>query len=249
MPGNQSIAVLVLGGGAAGLMAAVTAAETLHKAGCSSRVVIAERSDRVGKKLLATGNGRCNLTNQNACAGSYYGSTPEFLHVVLGRYPPGRVLGIFEKMGLLCCEEAQGRIYPACGQASAVLDVLRLRCRSLGVEERCGFEVRDIKRNKNQFTVQSEDGTCLTAQCVIVAMGGKAAPGFGSDGSGFSLLRQIGHRIAEPFPARSSRTRRCAVRSRECAQKRKSGCSGRKRCSDRKRERYNSPTMGCRGLR
>ncbi len=201
MPENQIIEVLVLGGGASGLMAAVTAAGVLEKSGTTARVVIAERSERVGRKLLATGNGRCNLLNRNADAGSYHGSSCGFLQEVIGAYPPGRVLGMFEKMGLLCSEEAEGRMYPACGQASAVLDVLRLRCRGLRVEERCGFEIREIQRGKKGFTVLAKDGEPLYAKRVIVAMGGKAAPGFGSDGSGFSLLGSLGHRIIEPFPA------------------------------------------------
>ncbi|MCI8497241.1 MAG: aminoacetone oxidase family FAD-binding enzyme [Clostridiales bacterium] len=201
MSENQSVAILIAGGGAAGLMAAVTAAETLQKSGNRGRVVLVERGGRVGRKLLATGNGRCNLTNRDTCAESYHGAAPGFIQAVLGAYPPGRVLGMFEKMGLLCVHETQGRMYPACGQASAVLDVLRLRCKSLGVEELCGFEIQDIRKNKNGFTVRSKEGNALYAQRVIIAMGGRAAPSFGADGGGFSLLSALGHRIIEPFPA------------------------------------------------
>ena len=113
--------IIIIGGGASGLAAALAAAKE-----CGGQcVTVLERLDRVGKKLLATGNGRCNLTNRNAAPEHYHSADTARLADILERTPPDAVLDFFGEMGLLCDTQADGRVYPYCYQASMVLDVLR----------------------------------------------------------------------------------------------------------------------------
>ena len=189
--------IAIAGGGASGLAAAVAAKQASPK----TQVLLLERGDRVGRKILATGNGRCNLTNLAASPERYSGTDLRPAASLLRRYSPETVLAFFEDLGLLTRAEDEGRVYPASGQASAVLDVLRLACARLGVEERCGWEVRSISPEKRGFTLTPAQGAPLVAQKVILAAGGMAAPNFGTDGSGFSLLRALGHKIEAPYPA------------------------------------------------
>ena len=112
--------VLIIGGGASGMMAALSAAED-----GSNRVILLERQGRVGRKLLATGNGRCNLTNLGADASRYHGAAPEFVKPALERFGVQRTLDYFRALGLLTVAEADGKVYPLSDQASSVLDVLR----------------------------------------------------------------------------------------------------------------------------
>ncbi len=186
--------VAVVGGGAAGLMAALTAAQQ------GARVVVLEHGDRVGRKLMATGNGRCNLTNLHASALQYHGNLL-FAAEVLKAVSPRAVLARFEALGLLWHTEYEGRVYPHSDQAAAVLDVLRLGCERHGITTRCGSAVRAIERGAQGFTLTLASGEKLAADRVIVATGGKASPKLGSDGSGYALLASLGHRITPCYPA------------------------------------------------
>ena len=196
----MSARVAVVGGGAAGLMAAVTAAQA------GAKVTVLERCDRVGRKLLATGNGRCNLTNLRARASNYHSIRPAGAALageVLAGLPPPGLLAVFESLGLLWREEDEGRVYPRSGQAAAVLDVLRLACDRLGVETRCGQTVRDLKQTPDGFALSLAGGSAsaLSAGRVIVAAGGRASPHLGSDGGGYALLTALGHALTPCYPA------------------------------------------------
>lgn len=184
--------VLIIGGGASGLAAAIAAA----KSGAS--VTVAERNPRVGKKILSTGNGRCNFTNINAAEKSY---NSDFVKYAMEKFPPEKICTIFAEMGLLSRTEAEGRVYPVCGQASAVLDVLRMETERLGVRIITEFKAAKIKKDGAVFKVSVADERQLEADRVIVAAGGCAAPKSGSDGSGHALLRQMGHRITPLVPS------------------------------------------------
>lgn len=189
-------AVAVAGGGAAGLAAAVAAARALP--GAEGKIIVLEKNPRVGKKLLMTGNGRCNLTNRAAGERGFHGDAA-LAAEVLRRFPPERVLARWEEWGLLCREEGGGRFYPQSGQASSVLDVLRFQLGRFGVEERCGAAVRGWRRERGGFRLETAQGP-LFARRVILAAGGRAAPKTGSDGSGAALARQAGHCIVPEFP-------------------------------------------------
>ena len=182
--------VVVIGGGAAGMAAAIEAAR------CGDRVTVLERMDRVGKKILATGNGRCNLRNMDE------------LRYPRGTAFAGRVLALFgaeeqkvfwQHLGLRLRVEDGGRAYPVSGQASSVLDMLRLAMEASGVKVDTGVQAERIRRDKHGFSVQSQDRT-YRAQRVIVAGGGCAQPKLGSNGSCYPLLAELGHRIIRPEP-------------------------------------------------
>jgi len=187
--------VTVIGGGSSGLMAAINAAR------CGAAVVLLERLDRVGKKLLATGNGRCNLSNADCSASRFHGGDPAFIAEILARFPVEKTIDFFEKLGIACKTEDQGKIYPQSDQASAVLDVLRWELERLHVEVRTGCEVIRISPRSAGFVLSLADGKELGAGLVILAGGGRAGPQFGSDGSGLRLAHELGHRLIEPLAA------------------------------------------------
>ena len=196
----QKLKIAVVGGGAAGLIAAAQAASTLREKANAAEVAVLEGAPRVGRKLLATGNGRCNLTNTNAGAAFYHGDFQR-AQPVFSRYSPAAVMETFAGMGLLCRVEDEGRVYPYGGQASAVLDTLRLRLQSLDVREICGAPVSEIQKDAHGFVLKTGDGQLFEAQRVILAAGGKASPQLGSDGGGYALAKMLGHSVTPLFPA------------------------------------------------
>lgn len=187
--------IAVVGGGAAGLMAACEAAKTLG----SGLVALVEAAPRVGKKLLATGNGRCNITNQSADWALYHGEAT-LAQKVFESITPAEVLHHFEEMGLTCREEEQGRVYPQNGQASAVLDSLRFSLQKYGVVELCGSATISIEKKKKAFLLHQENGTTIQAHRLILAQGGKASPQISSE-QGVSLAAALGHSQTALFPA------------------------------------------------
>lgn len=181
--------ILILGGGAAGLMAAICA----KQCAADARVMVLEAGERVGKKLLSTGNGRCNLTNARADARDY---APAQVEPVLRQMPPDAVRARFEKMGLLCREEGEGRVYPASDAASSVLDTLRLTAAHLGVEERTGFCAARVQAGRRGFVVEAEDGSTARGQKLLLTTGGQAA----SRCTGYDLARSLGHSVTKLSP-------------------------------------------------
>ena len=185
----------MVGGGCSGMMAAISAAR------CGAEVRILERKDRVGKKLLATGNGRCNLSNTDGSLSRFHGGDPAFIAAVLSRFSVASAVDFFEELGIACRTEGEGRIYPLCGQASAVLDVLRWEIERLKVDVRTGCEVRQIVPRPDGFSLVLAAGGELKSGRVILAAGGMSGPQFGSDGSGLRLASALGHRLVEPVAA------------------------------------------------
>ncbi len=190
--------IAIIGAGAAGFAAAISAAKK-HTA----HVVLLERLNRSGKKLLATGNGRCNLENMTADLPAYQTENVTQLRQMLEQFPPQRVLDFFEECGLLCREEEEGRVYPAANQAAAVLEVLRNEAAHYGVQEICEWEVAEIIPEKERFRLLSSDGRSLIAQAVILACGGKAAPKLGGTELGYQLAETLGHTLNVVYPCLS----------------------------------------------
>ncbi len=188
--------IIVIGGGASGLAAALAAADVVGGA----HVLILERLERVGKKLLATGNGRCNLTNRTASPAAYHTAHPERLAAMLNQTPPDAVLRFFAELGLLCDTQPDGRVYPYCYQASMVLDVLRAALARAGVAVACGQTAARLCRDEEGFVVETQEGGRYPAACVVLAAGGSAAPQFGTDGAGYALARAAGHSVLPPYP-------------------------------------------------
>ena len=191
--------IAVLGGGAAGLFAALSAAHGAAEAGRRLKIAVLEKNPRVGKKLLATGNGRCNLTNRHAAAARYHGDAAPAAPV-LERFPPEKAVEAFRSLGLICRELEGGRVYPYSLQASSVLNILRRNLESCGIETFCGFPVEKIEKAGGLFVLRS-GGKAVRARRAIAATGGKACPQSGSDGDGFALLRPLGHTCTPLRPA------------------------------------------------
>lgn len=187
--------VMIIGGGASGLASAISSARK------GAKTAIAERLPRVGKKLLVTGNGRCNFSNASLKRKNYHGTNSAFVGYVFSQFNGSQIVEFFDELGILSKEEENGRIFPRCDQAGAVLDVLRYECNRLGVDELCSQEVVEIKKLQDSFTIKTHDGEDLHSKKIIITTGGKASPQLGSDGSGFALAQKLGHTIIEPYPS------------------------------------------------
>lgn len=186
----------IIGGGAAGLMAAVTAANT-----ADTRVLLFERQARVGRKLLATGNGRCNLTNLNAGPSHYHGEDPDFVRPALAALDVSGTLALFRELGLLTAPaDEAGRVYPLSDSANSVLDVLRFALERENVELYAGAPVTAVRRQKNGFLVETEENR-FSADRVIIACGGCAGSKLGGVADGYALLQALGHSRTALHPA------------------------------------------------
>lgn len=195
MPGSPKVRVAVIGGGAAGIVAAIAASSN------GAEVTVLERNTRVGKKILATGNGRCNLTNVNLSAANYHGKNPAFVRGALAKFNVEKTIDFFERLGVAHKVEEGGKVFPVSNQASSVLDVLRYRLDQVGVQVLCEAAVSNIRIKNRRFLIAFQNGGVFKADRVILATGGKAAPNLGSNGSGYALAKSLGHSIVEPFPA------------------------------------------------
>lgn len=185
--------VAVIGAGASGMFAAVCMAEQ----GC--RVDVYEHMDQTGKKILMTGNGKCNLTNLYMGEDCYYHDSDEknILHQILADFSPTDAVAWFEKHGLLTRKKGT-YVYPYCEQASAVRDVLYRSMLQAGVRLYCNYDCyRKLKVLSNgSFQIEEK-----TYDCLILACGGKSARSTGSDGSGYEIAKKLGHHVAEPKAA------------------------------------------------
>ncbi|MBQ1251690.1 MAG: aminoacetone oxidase family FAD-binding enzyme [Firmicutes bacterium] len=186
--------IAVIGGGAAGFAAAITAARR------GKRVVIAEKEPRVGKKLLATGNGRCNLSNRFAAEKNYHGADASFIRIANERFSPAENVAFFRSLGVMCVEEENGKLFPMSLQAAAVLDMLRLETERLKVAVKTETEVKAVVANKKGFMIKTKDEPFF-AEKVIVACGGMASPELGGCSLGYDILKQCGHRVSDVAPA------------------------------------------------
>jgi predicted flavoprotein YhiN len=145
--------VAIIGGGASGMAAAVTASKYPDR-----RVILFERQQRVGRKLLSTGNGRCNLTNTGAGSEPYNGS-PDFAKIALAEYPPEKILSFFRALGLVTAEEYGGRVYPLSDSANSVVDVLRFALQRPNIQLRAACPVTAVRRKDGGFQVEAGEGS------------------------------------------------------------------------------------------
>ncbi len=191
--------VAVVGGGAAGMMAAVQAAYA------GARVTVYERNDRVGKKILSTGNGKCNFSNEDMRAACYYGSGAGYVDGFYKQFGVAETKTFFRELGMRI-KDRNGYLYPASEQAATVLDVLRYEMERLGIEICAGCRVTGIDGPGNpgcRLTLETETAAYKkrTYDAVILACGGRAAPKTGSDGTGLAMAKRLGHRIVPTVPA------------------------------------------------
>lgn len=185
----------IIGGGASGMAAALAAAENPN-----IEVLLLERQARVGRKLLATGNGRCNLSNANATVSSYHGETPSFVQYALQKFDVSNTLRWFSDLGLYTVTEQSGRIYPYSDQANSVVDVLRLGLLKPNITVLCGAEVQRIKQDGQGFLLSCTDET-YRCDKLIVACGGLAGTKLGGTMSGYKLLGKLGHKSTKLRPS------------------------------------------------
>ena len=177
------------------MTAALTAARLGHE------VTLYERQARVGRKLMATGNGRCNLTNTGAGPSNYHGEAPDFVRPALEAFPSEAALDFFRGLGLLAREEWGGRVYPLSNSANSVVDVLRQALDAAGVELIAGDRVRELRRAGSGYSVTTESGDKRSFDAVVVACGGLAGEKLGGGRDGYELLKALGHTRTALRPA------------------------------------------------
>lgn len=184
----------IIGGGASGMAAALAASEAKD-----AQVVLFERQARLGRKLRATGNGRCNLTNLHAGKTGYHGEQSGFWKYALNRFSPEETLSWFRCMGLYTVAEASGRVYPYSDQANSVADILRFALSRPNITVKLGFEAEKIRKTAGSFRVEAQE-EAVDCDRVIVACGGLAGTALGGSMSGYKLLRSLGHHSTKLRP-------------------------------------------------
>jgi predicted Rossmann fold flavoprotein len=185
--------IAIIGAGASGMIAAITAARN------GAEVTLFERNDRVGKKLLATGNGQCNLTNSNCDQTHFHGEHPSFVNTALSQFSVNDTIAFFNALGALTISEPDGKVYPRTLQASTILDLLRFELERSGISVKTQTPVDSLHKGKSGFTLHTPSGSSC-ADAVIVTCGSKAAPHLGGNGSGIELLVKLGHSTTDTYP-------------------------------------------------
>jgi hypothetical protein len=185
--------VIIIGAGASGLVSAILSARR------GKRVLILEKNNKIGKKLLATGNGKCNITNQRPTLERFYSQNPKFIGQVFQGYSYQTIKQFFKSIGLELVEAKEGKVFPLSLQASSVVEILEYTCQELGVVIRCEVEVKNIKKSGNFYEVSHTHGK-ESVKALVVATGHLSAPQLGGGDMGLNFAKKMGHRLIEPFP-------------------------------------------------
>jgi predicted Rossmann fold flavoprotein len=190
----QKYTVAVIGGGASGIAAAISAKRN------GSTVALCEKMPSLGRKILASGNGRCNLSNEDLSEDHYNYEAWPLVRSVFSRFGGRDILRLFDSLGLKTYSDC-GRVFPATNQSASVLKVLEIELRRLAVDAIRSFDVQQISRGADGFHIRSRSGRSISSDKVIIAGGGRSYPALGSDGSAYKLVEDFGHEIVEPVPA------------------------------------------------
>lgn len=190
----MQVKIAIIGGGAAGMMAAIAAAKK------GADVTIIEATGRIGNKILLTGNGKCNFSNLLLDESCYYCEDEAFLMGIFERFSPQSVKSFFEDAGMLT-KDKEGYLYPLGEQASIVLDILRMELKRLDVSILTEKKVTKVIKEKDTFLVYTENNEEYCFDKVIITTGGRSYPKTGSDGNGYKLAKKMGHRIVPTVPA------------------------------------------------
>ncbi|NLY20964.1 MAG: NAD(P)/FAD-dependent oxidoreductase [Tissierellia bacterium] len=188
--------ISIIGGGPAGIMSAITS--KIQNPDCE--VILFEKNNRIGKKLLATGNGRCNYTNSIMKEERFHSTNEGFYKNILDNFDLNDTLEFFEGIGIHPYYEENGKIFPNSLQSSSILDTLRYEMNRLQVVVREETNINSIKKKNGQIIIGDLNGNVYYTDRLILAMGGCAMPSSGSDGSGYELAKSIGHSLIRPFP-------------------------------------------------
>lgn len=188
--------IAIIGAGASGLACAIAAA---HK-NKALKIVLLENKDRVGKKILATGNGKCNLSNIDTnIENNYHSSNIDSVKIIFDIYDYKDNIKFFSDLGLICRTDQEGRIYPYSQHSSSVLDALRNECDKLQIETRCSVNVTDVKKEQGKFKIITDDAV-ITSDKLVIATGGMSYVNK-QILSGYDILKKLGHNITELYPS------------------------------------------------
>jgi predicted Rossmann fold flavoprotein len=191
--------VLIVGGGAAGLATAVFCARAVSR---TRRVICVDGARTVGAKILVSGGSRCNVTNRVVTERDFWGGDRRVIRDVLRAYPPPRAIAFFEELGVLLCEEEDGKLFPVSNRAHTVLDALISAVSTSGAELHTGCRISGIQRaDEEDFVLTTSNGRTYRAPFVVLATGGRSLPKTGSDGTGYAFARTFGHGYVETTPA------------------------------------------------
>jgi predicted Rossmann fold flavoprotein len=185
---------VVIGGGAAGICAAISRRRK------GEPVIICEKMPQLGKKILVTGNGRCNLLNSDLSEIHYNPLARNLVRSIFDKFGKSDILDFFKSLGLEIYSQ-EGRLFPITNQASSVLKVMEMELKKLSVPVKFSFDCSGISFSKNGILVSSKAGKKIECQKVIITGGGKTYPALGSDGSMYEIARQLGHTIIDPVPS------------------------------------------------
>ncbi|MFA5069800.1 MAG: NAD(P)/FAD-dependent oxidoreductase [Patescibacteria group bacterium] len=187
--------IIIIGGGAAGMMAGISSSRD------GRSVLIVEKNYKLGRKVLVTGNGRCNVTNRFVDKSRYYGASPEFVEKVLSYFDQFRVMEFFESLGVMLKEEDNGRMFPRTNQAETIVNALTEELKEKKVKIISDQPVVSLIKKENIFQVKLKNNEEFSAEKVILTTGGRASGQYGSTGDGFRWLENLGHHILFQYPA------------------------------------------------
>lgn len=196
---KDAASIAVIGAGAAGLAAAIFAAETRPTGGTRGRIVLLDGARQLGVKILVSGGGRCNVTHDAVTPGDFFGNR-HIIRNVLAAFPVEDTVTWFASLGVELKREETGKLFPVTDQARTVLHALVGRAAQAGVELWQDHRVHDVSRSEGRFAVHHRRGT-LHADRLVLATGGRSLPRTGSDGLGYRLVRALGHRVTPTVPA------------------------------------------------
>ena len=193
----------IIGGGPAGLFTALIIATRVQEQGLSATITIYERNSTLGRKLLLTGAGQCNLTRQASVAHmvEHYGEHGTFLRYALTELSPERTIKLFENLGLPLTVRSDDKVFPSSCKARDVVETLRNACLKRGIILRQECRITEITKNDNLFFLTDDRGASMSATRVVLCTGGCSFPQTGSTGDGYHLAQTLGHPIVPPHPA------------------------------------------------
>jgi predicted Rossmann fold flavoprotein len=198
---ERPIDIAIVGAGAAGLTAAIWAGRTARAEGMPLRIVLLDTRPKIGAKILMSGGTRCNVTNKEVRPSDYQGGPQHFIRHLLKAFRPSETLDFFKEIGVELILEPTGKYFPATHKAQTVLNALINEVRCVGVERRERVRIVSVERGDKVFSLLQEQGPALSARKVVLATGGLSYPGTGSDGSGYTFAKHLGHTVNPTFPA------------------------------------------------
>ncbi len=187
--------IAIIGAGASGITAALFASKS------GSKITLFEKQSKTGRKILSTGNGRCNISNKHIDVSYYHGHNPEFVLSVFAKFGFNETMAFFESLGIPLAEESDGRLFPASSQASSVVDILNYELAKKNIEIKLNRKVESIARLKDRFRIITAGKEECFFNSVILSAGSCANTGLGASESGYELAGSLGHKIYDPFPA------------------------------------------------